>query len=105
MFIGFRFEVGRNLESNHVFFQDFMANHYSDLHAQLNLSNVFSEIRLTTDAYKKDKVINKLSQAILDNHYDKSYLRVANFVKSNPCVISLQNHFLELTEIIVVSLP
>ena len=49
MFIGFRFEVGRNLESNHVFFQDFMANHYSDLHAQLNLSNVFSEIRLTTD--------------------------------------------------------
>ena len=82
-----------------------MANHYSDFHTQLNLSNVFSEIRLTIDAYKKDKAINKLSQAILDNRYDKSYLCVANFVKYNPCVISLQNHFLELTEVIVVSLP
>lgn len=96
--------MGRNLESDHVL-QDFMVNHYSDLHAQLNLSNVFSEIRLTTDAYKKDKVINTLSKLILDNRCDESYLRVADFVKYNPCVISLQNHFLELTKIIVVSLP
>lgn len=60
-FIGFRFEAGRNLESDHVLFQDFIANHYSDLHAQLK-----NLLELKSDLSKREHpLLNELKLGIL----------------------------------------
>jgi hypothetical protein len=105
-FSDFRYEGGAKLESNDVLFQDFMIDHYPNIHSQLktvigsclelankqhqlsealrsSLSNVFSNIAVTTDRQSKnDKSIDTLCQAILNNDYNQSYMRTTDYVAS-----------------------
>jgi hypothetical protein len=102
-FINFRYEGGTKLESDDVLFQDFMIDHYPDIHTQLKnvvslrldlankehhllkvvesgLSNAFSNVGVTSDRQSKnDKSIPTLCNAIINNDYDQSYIRVTDY--------------------------
>jgi hypothetical protein len=107
-FDGFRFEVGRELGSDDVLFQDFLENHYSDVHTQLksvlklmlDVSNKENKLfnRLKSDilnVFSNDtpaanrNVVDTIARAILDNRYDDSNLRKQNIYKIDICTTIL----------------
>lgn len=105
-FDGFRFEVGGELGSDDILFQDFLENHYSDVHTQLksvlklgldvsnkehklfnklksDILNVFSNITTAANGQSKNEnVVDTITSAILENRYDDSYLRIAEYTQN-----------------------